>query len=187
MEYLGIADLDYLAARLLLLNGLVFSALPKAAEAFEKLMKLFLMIEAKVNRNEEVYADNLKRYSHNLTRLFAEIKTKVPTTFSNDWDEYFELLRVSYSRRYPEEWKEYQMEGNIHKLDFYYTYLRNNIIANFPLEEIDRAKQFGTFIYDGFSSPVRELISVLGGKPPGDILRQNNQSFELLEIHRDRL
>src|SRR5690348_1635944 len=117
IEYLGIADFDYLAARLLLLNGLVFAALPKAAEAFEKLMKLFLMLEAKINRNEELSPTQLKAYGHNLPRLFDALKTKVPVPFGNDWDEYFELLRDCYSRRYPEDWEAHRVEGDIHKLD----------------------------------------------------------------------
>jgi len=43
-EYLGLADIDYLAARILILNGLPSVGLAKSAEAFEKQFKLFFLI-----------------------------------------------------------------------------------------------------------------------------------------------
>jgi len=185
--YLGIADFDYLSARLLLLHGFVSTGLPKAAEAFEKLIKLFLILEAKITRNEELTTRNLKEYGHDLITLFGALKTKVPATFPPEWDEYLKLLQESYDRRYPEHWRQVQIEVSVHELDSAYTYLRNNVIQNFPPEEADRARHFGTFIYDAYTPQLREVVERLGGKPPDQVLRQSNQSFESLDIEPSRL
>jgi HEPN domain-containing protein len=187
LSYLGIADFDYLSARLLLQNGLVFTALPKAAEAIEKLLKLFLLLEAKITRNEELDEKRMKAYGHNLTRLFAELKVKAPATFGADWDDYLTLLQDSYAQRYPEQWEELRIETSVNQLDSAYTYLRNSIIQNFPLEEQDRVRHFGTFIYDAYTNDVRELIRRLGGQAPGELLRHSNKSFELLDIDKQHI
>jgi hypothetical protein len=187
LEYLGIADFDYLSSRLLMLHGLVFTALPKAAEAFEKLLKLFLLLEAKIARNEELSPQQLKKFGHNLSALFGQLKAKVPATFGQDWDDYFQLLEDSYARRYPEHWKEFRIQTSVHQLDSAYCYLRNCIIQNFPQEEQKRAREFGTFIYDSYSLEVRGVIERLGGRLPGDLLRQCNESFAALQIDINRL
>ncbi len=187
LSYLGIADFDYLSARLLLLNGLIFSALPKAAEALEKLIKLFILLEAKIQRNEELTAEQLKSYGHNLIKLLNELKKKIPIDFGPDWDVYFQLLQDSYTQRYPEKWTEMHIETSVHQLDTVFTYLRNNIIQNFPIEEQQRARHFGTFIYDCYSSDVRALIGLLGGRQPGELLRHMNESFNQLDIETERL
>jgi hypothetical protein len=190
LSYLGIADFDYLSARLLMLNGLGFCALPKAAEAIEKLIKLFLLLEAKIERNEELGEEQLKKYGHNLVKLFQKLKEiirgKSEVEFGPDWDEYLQLLQDSYTQRYPEKWTELRIEIDVHKLDQVYTYLRNGIIGNFPIEERDRSRHFGTFISDVYNRRVREHIHNLGGLPPGELLRHLNQSFETLNIDAAR-
>jgi hypothetical protein len=187
LEYLGIADFDYLSARLLMLHGLVFTALPKAAEAFEKLLKLFLLLEAKIARNEELTPEQMKKFGHNLSALFKEFKVKVPASFGQDWDDYLGLLQESYTRRYPEHWGSFTIQTSFHQLDAFYCYLRNNISMNFPLEERARARQFGTFIFDAYSAAVRKVIENLGGRLPGDLLRQSNESFAAFDIDVGRL
>lgn len=187
IAYLGIADFDYLSARLLLLYGLAFAGLPKAAESFEKLLKLFLLLEAKIAREEELTPKQLKAYGHDLPKLFAALKEKVPAKFGSDWDDLFALLQDSYDRRYPEHWREFRMEVSVHSIDIAYTYLRNNVVPNFPVEEQGRVRQFGTFIYAAYTPAVRALIERLGGRSPGDVLRLNNQSFESLDIDPNSL
>ncbi|WP_165071980.1 hypothetical protein [Paludisphaera rhizosphaerae] len=187
LEYLGMADFDYLAARLLMIHGLVTVALPKAAEAVEKLMKLFLVLEAKISRNENLTAKDLKGYGHDLERLFAQFKTKVPVTFGGEWDDYVKCLQESYTYRYPEHWTQYRAELDLDKLDFVYVHMRNNIILNFPLEERQRVRHFGTFLYDAYTAEAFDLIGRLGGKNPGEILRLSNQQFALLDIDASRI
>ena len=186
LEYLGIADLDYLAARLLLIYGLAFQALPQAAEAFEKLLKLSLILEAKITRNEELTPKDLKGYGHDLAKLSKELKTRVGMPFGSDWDGFFKLLQDSYDRRYPEHWKAFQLEISLVQLDGYYTALRNNIVQNFPREEQARARQFGTFIYDAYrpnvNPKVLAIIEGLGGKLPGEVLKWNNERFTDLDF-----
>jgi hypothetical protein len=110
IEYLGLADMDYLSARLLLMSGLATTGFPKAAEAFEKIFKLFLMLEAKISSNAELTESDLKSYSHNLIKFFNEVKTKLPdTNFDSAWDDYLKTLQESYTRRYPENWKEHHL------------------------------------------------------------------------------
>lgn len=187
LAYLGLADFDYLSARLLSLCGLGNTAFPKAAEAFEKLFKLFLMLEAKITRNEDLGPKDLRAYSHDLVKLFHAVKTKIPATFDGEWDAYFTELRDAYNRRYPEHWREFVMEVNVHKLDLAYTYLRNGVARNFPVEERTRARHFGTFIYDAYNAKIVQWIRSLGGLAPEDILRLNNESLETLEIDFSRL
>lgn len=187
LAYLGIADFDYLAARLLLVHGLASVGLPKAAEAFEKILKLFLALEAKINRGEELGPRDLKKYNHQLPKLLAVVGERVGSPFSAEWVEYVTMLQDAYNRRYPEHWREFRVVADIRALDSAYTLLRNNVVANLPAEDQARARQFGTFLYAGFTPEVRELIARLGGKPPGDVLRQVNECFPSLEIDAARL
>src|SRR3989337_1052290 len=106
-EYLGIADMDYLSARVLLLNGLTHTGLAKAAEAFEKLFKLFLILEAKITRNEELTQKELKQYNHKLVKLFGLVMTRShKKTYHQSVKNYFAQLQNAYSLRYPESWKQ---------------------------------------------------------------------------------
>jgi len=187
IAYLGIADYDYLSARLLLLCGLGNTAMPKAAEAFEKIFKLFLMLEAKITQNKDLGPNDLKKYNHKITKLFTIIKSKIPAQFDKEWDDYFKMLQDSYSRRYPEHWKEYKMDLSLFHLDKAYAYFRNNVILNFPQEEQVRARDFGTFLSDAYKSDTIKWIKRQGGKTPSEILTISNQSFDELEINKDKL
>ena len=178
MEYLGLADMDYLSARLLLMSGLATTGFPKAAEAFEKIFKLFLMLEAKISRNVELTEGDLKSYGHNLIKLLNEVKTKLPnTTFDSAWDDYLKTLQESYARRYPENWKVFRLTVSLDLLDKADSYLRNNVILNFPQEEQTRTRQFGTFIYDAYRGDLSKRIQKTGALPPAEILKWKNHSL----------
>ena len=183
IEYLGLADMDYLSAKLLLMSGLANTGFPKAAEAIEKIFKLFLILEAKISRNVELTERDMKSYGHNLIKLLNEIKTKLPnTTFVSNWDDYLKTLQDSYTRRYPENWKEFQLNVNLDQLDKVYSYLRNGVILNFPQEEKTRARQFGTFIYDAYRGDLSKRIQKMGALSPAEILKWKNHSFNDFDI-----
>lgn len=187
LAYLGLADFDYLAARILLLSGLGNSGFAKAAEAFEKLLKLMLMLEAKITRNEELDPKELKTYSHDILKLFHEVKGRIGAQFDTTWDEYFEFLRDSYSRRYPEHWKEFRLEVDIDKLDKAYAFLRGNVVPNFPAEEQDRVQQFGTFLGDAYPQEIIKFIKSRGVLPPGEALRLHNKHLDEMKISKSKM
>jgi hypothetical protein len=76
LAYLGIADFDYLSARVLLRHGLVVTGLAKVSDAFEKIMKLNLILEAKITRNEDLDPEKVKAYLHNLRALLADFEAR---------------------------------------------------------------------------------------------------------------
>lgn len=158
LAYLSLADFDYLSARILLLFGLAHTGFPKAAESFEKLFKLFLILEAKISRNEELTVEDLKNYQHKLITLFDKIKSMISVKFNKSWRDHFLFLQETYYKRYPENWKSFNYEVDISKLDLCYLYLRSNIVQNFPLEEQERVKQFGGFISDGYSENIKIIL-----------------------------
>lgn len=179
IQYLAIADIDYLSARLLLLCGMPFSGLPKAAEAMEKIFKLFLILEAKITEGKELSDSDLKKYSHRLTKLFKVMKTKIPAKFDKTWDKFIKDLEVSYSIRYPDTWP-LQMDWvvNYEFLDLAYSYFRNGVIKNFPYEEQEAVKKFGVNILDAYTSEIINTIKKAGGIPPLEILKINNSCIE---------
>jgi hypothetical protein len=188
IEYLGLADMDYLSARLLLMSGLATTGFPKAAEAIEKIFKLFLILEAKISRNVELTEGDMRSYGHNLIKLLNEVKTKLPnTTFVSNWDDYLKILQDSYTRRYPENWKEFRLTVNLDQLDKVYSYLRNNVILNFPQEEQTRTRQFGTFIYDAYRGDLSKRIQKTGALSPAEILKWKNHSFDDFDIDFESL
>jgi hypothetical protein len=188
IAYLGLADIDYLSARLLLLSGLVTTGFPKAAEAFEKLLKLFLLLEAKISSNVDLTEKQMKAYSHNLIKLFDVVKTKIPNTqFDQSWDDYFKILQDSYTRRYPENWTVFQITYSLGQLDKGYVFFRNGIIGNFPPEEQARVREFGTFIYDAYRGDRSKIIKDAGSLTPAEIFKLRNDSFNDFDIDVNNL
>lgn len=183
LAYLSIADFDYLSARILLLFGLAHTGFPKAVEAFEKLLKLFLLLEAKINRNEELTDRELKKYEHKLVTLFNKIKPLIPVNFDVSWDSYFLFLQETYNKRYPEFWKSFRYEVDIGKLDSAYLYLRNGITKNFPPEEQERVKQFGGFISGGYIEKINEIIKKRTGKNLKEMLLLENDHIKKYEVY----
>lgn len=179
LSYLAIADMDYLSARLLLLCGLTHTGLSKAAEAFEKLLKLFLILEAKISDDSSLEGSCLKNiYKHRLCKIWIDVKSKTHKTFDDSWDKYFEQLEKAYKTRYPEGWKIGKFENNIDHLDSVYSYLRKNVSSNFPLEEIIKTKQFGGFIYKAYTPEINDIIKKLGGVlTPKDVFLKNNKKI----------
>ncbi len=188
LEYLGIADMDYLSARILLLNGITHTGLSKAAESFEKLFKLFLIIVAKVTINKEFTQRDLKQYEHKLVKLFEEVMSKLPQKkFHPTIKNYFTQLQNAYSLRYPESWKQALLINSLDDLDKLYCYFRNNITVNFPKEEQEKVKKFGTFILSAYNNDVVNYIKKLGGISPKDALAKHNKYFQELNINKDKL
>lgn len=189
LEYLGIADMDYLSARALLINGLTHTGLSKGAEGFEKLFKLFLILDARITRNTEMSQHELKKYEHKLVVLFELVVSKIPnaTPFDSTWKEYFIQLQGAYKTRYPESWVEIKLINDLTNLDKAYCYFRNNITINFPLEEQEKTKQFGTFIMNAYNVNVIEYIKSHGGMSPHQLLSKDNLYFSELNIDGDKL
>ena len=117
MKYLGIADFDYLSARLLLLSGFANTGFPLAAQAFEKLLKLFMVFYEKITNNQELTKRDMKKYSHNLLELLKYLKERAPANFDSTWKDYLKTLQESYYRRYPEGWKLHSYEVEVSRLD----------------------------------------------------------------------
>ena len=186
LDYLGIADMDYLSARLLLLSGLTHTGLAKASEAFEKLLKLFFLLEAKINSDSELEKNEVEKYRHQLVKLFCYIRTKIPAVFDDSWIEYFQELERAYKLRYPESWKESKLTNDLERLDKAYCYFRNGVILNFPQEESKKTKEFGTFIYRAYSQEIIGKIKQLGSLTPKEIFYKNNESAQdfVLDFHK---
>lgn len=188
LEYLGIADMDYLSARALLINGLTHTGLSKGAEAFEKLFKLFLIIEAKITQNIHLTQKELKQYEHQLVKLFKAVMSKLP---NNNYDQsmidYFQQLQNAYKLRYPESWAEAKLINDFENLDKFYCFFRNNITANFPKEEQEKIKLFGTFIIKGYRPDVVRYIQDHGGLTPKHILSKDNKYLSEFNIDLSKL
>jgi hypothetical protein len=187
LAYLGIADFDYLSGRVLLRDGLVFTGLPKAAEAFEKILKLNLVLEAKISRDEELEPGDLKGFGHDLTRLLEEFQRRTGITVPPEVAPYFAMLEEAAAHRYPEHWKSFKAELNIDQLDHLYCQFRNLARENFPAEEQERARCFGTFLGDAYSAAMIDQIVELGGRSPWDLLAYRNQSLEQLDLDPQRM
>jgi len=187
LAYLSLADFDYLSARILLLFGIAHTGFPKAAEAFEKLFKLYILLETKVNRNEETSYKELKKYEHKLVTLFKKIKPSIPAKFDSTWDEYFLFLQETYKKRYPEHWKSFKYDVDISKLDNSYLYLRNGIVRNFPAEEQDRTRQFGGFISDAYVEEIKKIVIKRTGRSLKDMLLQDNECIKNYDIDFNNL
>ena len=187
LAYLSLADFDYLSARILLLFGLAHTGFPKASESFEKLFKLFLILEAKISRNEELTIEDLKKYQHKLVTLFDKINSIIPDKFDKSWRDYFLFLQETYHKRYPENWKSFIYEVDINQLDLCYLYLRNNITQNFPSEEQERVKQFGGFISDGYGEKIKAIIKRRTGKSLAEMLSQDNDHINKYDLIFNKL
>jgi hypothetical protein len=187
LAYLGIADFDYLSARVLLRHGLVFTGLPKAADALEKIIKLSLILEAKITRNEELDPRHLKRFEHRLKDLLVELGKRTGITIDATVAEYFAMLQDAAMRRYPEHWNTYRAESSVDQLDEVYCQLRNLATDNFPIEERERARCFGTFIGDAYTDTMIERIQELGGESPWVLLAYNNKQLDKFHLDHARV
>ena len=183
LNYLAIADMDYLAARSLMLSGNPFCGMPKAAEALEKIMKLFLILETKISRNEELSAKDLKKYSHNLIKLSKKVESLCPMQLDEHWKNYLEKLQKSYHDRYPDNWaNEMEWSSDIDNLDAIYAYLRLNISSNFPLEEVEVAKSFGVNILPAYNDEIVRKIEEAGMLSPIDLLSKHNKQIDKFNV-----
>lgn len=187
-EYLGLADADYLAARMLLLGGLPTVGLSKAAEAMEKQFKLFFLQFERIENGRELDVRDLKGYGHRLREMLESYNGMVPAErrLDDSWKSYLELLEEAYAKRYPEHWEKWEAEVDLGKLDCGYVYLRNANADNFPAELRDRARDFGTFIGDVFRQEAfSKRIALLGLLHPIEYLKLNNESYGDLAIHKN--
>ncbi|MBI2621067.1 MAG: hypothetical protein HYW63_00280 [Candidatus Levybacteria bacterium] len=188
LEYLGIADMDYLSARILLINGLTHTGLSKAAEAFEKLFKLFLIIEAKITENKHLTQKDLKQYEHKLVKLFKVVMLKLPEkTYHQSVENFFQQLENAYRTRYPESWRDAMFINNLEDLDKLYCYFRNNITINFPKEEQEKIRLFGTFIMKAYNKDVIGYIKKLDGMSPKEAISRHNKYINEFNIDLNQL
>lgn len=185
-SYLGLADIDYLSSRLLLLSGIPTAGLSKAAEAFEKAFKLFFLLYEKIQNNKELDVIELKKYGHDLIGLYNSYNKVVPKEHSlgEDWQDLLQLLKDSYSRRYPEHWGVFKIEIDLNKIDTGYVYMRNNVKNNFPIELRERAEEFGTFLTDIYHEEYDNYIKQNGMMLPKELLKHKNLSYDILEINK---
>jgi hypothetical protein len=184
LAYLGIADFDYLSARVLLRDGLIFTGLPKAADAFEKIIKLNLMLEAKISRNEELAPEDLKRFGHDLGALLAAFRKRTGNLVPTGITAYFAMLQDAAAHRYPEHWKTYKAEMDIDLMDSTYANFRSIASSNFPAEERERASSFGTFIGDAYTPAMIDRIKEIGGRSPWDLLCYRNAALDKFDVNR---
>lgn len=182
LGYLEVADTDYVAARALMLNGLLTAGLPKAAEALEKIMKLLLAIEAKLNRGEEFDNKRFRSFGHGIGALSVELEQRMPTEHGASRTTYCRRLEETYRHRYPENRPDdFTYEGNIDAFDGQYVFLRNQVARNFPADHEAAAQTFMVFTAAVFGSEMIEAIADLGGQPPAHVLRTSNKSVDLLD------
>lgn len=86
--YLSSGYRDYLAARTLLINGLIYRGVIVSATSIEKLLKVFLVLK------------NNPKKTHNVSKLFTEavkFDSELQNQINND---FIELLSKSYKLRY---------------------------------------------------------------------------------------
>ena len=188
-EYLGLADIDYLAARLLILNGMPTVGLSKSAEAIEKQFKLFFLMFEKINNNKELTTKELKSKGHNLMDMLSSFNLLVPEKMrlGDDWHNYLRLLQDAYGKRYPENWDSWEAAINIDELDDLYVYLRNLNARNLPPELKERGTDFGTFLGDIWKEEtIIDKIKSNGLKLPMEVLKLNNESFNSLNIKKGK-
>jgi hypothetical protein len=77
-SYMGLADTDYLASRLLILSGLPLQGLAKASEAIEKQFKLFFAIFERIQNGREISQRELRQYGHNLLDQLNSYNQLIP-------------------------------------------------------------------------------------------------------------
>ena len=179
IQYLLMADMNYIAARLLLLSGNPFAGIPKSAEAIELLMKLIIMLEAKISRNEELEEKDLQRYGHKLLKLLKKLREISPIAFDATWDDYLSELQDTYAKRYPHKWgKDMKLTTDVDRLDATFSFLRTQAVVMFPEEEREQAGIFGEPVMASFNTAMVEHIQRNGGSPPLKALSVRNKCID---------
>jgi hypothetical protein len=182
IAYLGLADFDYLSARVLMWNGVQNTGLQKAAEPFEKILKVNLMLEAKISRNEELTPRDLVQLGHHLGKLLEEFRARAKVTVHPDTERYLAMLQDAYAKRYPEHWKRFEAEWNVGYMDAVYVNLRDTAVENFPKEERERARSFGTFLGDLYKPDVIKQLEAIGARSPWELLAYKNDFMSHFNI-----
>jgi len=121
------------------------------------------MLEAKISRNQELEPKDLKRFGHDLEALLGELNLRTGLATEPGVASYFSMLQDATAHRYPEHWKTYKADLDIDQLDHLYSQFRNLSVINFPIEEHDRARCFGTFLDDAYTSTMVTRIEEMGG------------------------
>jgi len=188
-EYLGLADFDYLSARLLLLSGLATTGFPLAAQAIEKLLKIFLLLyEKRINNRVVTKIELIREWKHRLTKLFKYLNQNIDVPFDSTWDHYLQKLEDAYKkRRYPEDWTKHKYDVEVVTLDKVYCYLRNITIAYFPEKEKEEVRKLGTFIYNAYTEENKDKIKEWDGIPPDKLFYLRNESAKDFNIDFNHL
>ncbi|MBC7877730.1 MAG: hypothetical protein H7Y59_11230 [Anaerolineales bacterium] len=124
-SYLGIADIDYLCARLLFMSGFPIVAMAKAAESLEKLLKLSIVLLARIYSGIELTDDQLKNeYGHDLRKLLDGYNKMAPPEVKLIGNtEILENLRKAYNLRYTAKNKDIKLAFALDEFDNWYVYL----------------------------------------------------------------
>ncbi|HND90968.1 MAG TPA: hypothetical protein PLI75_04240 [Anaerolineales bacterium] len=184
MDYLGIADIDYLSARLLFMSGFPIVAMAKAAEALEKLFKILIVMITRIYSQVELTDDQLKKdYGHDLGKLLKGYNKIAPESVRLIGDTtILDNLRKAYNLRYTGRDKEINLEFSLEEFDKWYVLLRNLIVRNTPKELAIEVRQFGTFHGKLYEAGMEKILSQYRTLRPGDILRYQNAMFDKLDV-----
>lgn len=184
---LGVADIDYLSARLLFMSGLPTVGMSKASEALEKLLKIAIVCLSKIQENKDLEDNDLKKYGHNLIRLLDEYNRLIPVEeFKLKGEpEILKNLMAAYSLRYMSGSGDFELGFSLDHFDHWYSFLRNQIVLNLPMELREDSKQFGTFLGNLYETDIKDIVQPYGLLLPGDILQLSNDKFENLDIDKN--
>jgi len=187
VDYLGIADIDYLSARLLFMSGFPIVAMAKAAESIEKLFKILIVMITRIYFQQELTDDDLKkRYGHNLEKLLKGYNEIAPDNAKLVGDTaILNNLQMAYNLRYSGKDKDIKLVFALDEFDRWYVLLRNLIVENIPQELKAEVTQFGTFHGKLYESGIEKLLSEYETMRPGDVLRYKNAMFDQLVIDQE--
>ncbi|MFO1242713.1 MAG: hypothetical protein U1E36_05870 [Rickettsiales bacterium] len=181
---LQLADNDYLSARILLLNGLWQTGIPKANEVIEKVLKAILILRAvELDQLEKL---SLKSYYHDTPKLFEELK-KYLNIKEGDFQRENSILSnyyLCYERRY-ENWLSHGitcMDASVNSTDRIYTFLRNFFVSKIPDSLREEAKVFGFYL-----SPLNSYEKNHPERRKINNLKEQNAVFSALEINQEKL
>lgn len=198
LSLLGAADMDYVASRSLMLSGVFLPATAKAAEAVEKLLKLFAMCEHGIDTGQLAAPQQVKKFGHGIVGLFERMVNRLradvdPNLLASPdavwvW-EFVQHLQEAYKRRYPDSWAmnmRYSID-DLFKLDAVYTWIRNGVVHNMSPEYQEQARLFGASFASAYTPEVLAAIRSNGALTPFDLLRLHNGKLPELEIRHDLL
>jgi HEPN domain-containing protein len=160
------ADHHYLAARLLFLHGLIFSAEENGAQALEYLLKCTCKVK-------KIPFLGLKHKLNSLWKLAG-----LPMILDEGYVEYLEKLQKVLYSKHPDNWNEGRKGSDDYdKLDFLYLKMRNHVVELIPDNE--RLKTELDLAKDG-EQMIINVIDRHGSWSLSEILKRSNMRYDLL-------